>query len=51
MDVYGLAIVWSTDKHVSIAAVRYLYDGVYHWTMAGLSTDWLGSGGKPGPRW
>ena len=33
MDVYGLAIVWSTDKHVSIAAVRDLHDGVYHWSM------------------
>ena len=41
MDVCGLAIVWSTDKHVSIAAVRDLYDGVYHWAMAGLVlTGW-----------
>jgi hypothetical protein len=36
MDVCGLAVVWTTDKHVSIAAVRYLYDGIHHWSMAGL---------------
>ena len=36
MVVHWLAIVWTTDKYVFIAVVRYLYDGVYHRSMAGL---------------